>query len=182
MQDTQEGADQPGTQAERPQGVRPESQGQQPGEAGPHRPGEAGRRPSEPGERDGQPRDQLDRRPGDTGRGSPTNANVPGTGTRGPVVERRVRGPLGDGTPVHAEGDRAGERPVASWLSPEGSRSGSTREQAVQGLREAASGADRAIEQQAVPPEHADLVRRVFRRYLQRAEQGATGTPGTPKP
>lgn len=42
-------------------------------------------------------------------------------------------------------------------------------------LREAASGAERAIEQQAVPDRRSDLVRRVFRRYSERARpEGAT--------
>jgi hypothetical protein len=76
-------------------------------------------------------------------------------------------------TPVRAgEWSREGERPIGSWLSDEreGVPGGA---RAVEGLRSAEAGAERAIEQQAVPAEYADLVRRVFRRYVKRAESPA---------
>jgi hypothetical protein len=38
-----------------------------------------------------------------------------------------------------------------------------------EGLNEAARGAQRAIETQQVPAQYADLVRRVFRKYVERA-------------
>lgn len=47
-------------------------------------------------------------------------------------------------------------------------------------LREAASGAERAIEQQAVPDRRSDLVRRVFRRYSERVQP--QGTSPEPRP
>lgn len=47
-------------------------------------------------------------------------------------------------------------------------------------LREAISGAERAIEQQSLPDRRSDLVRRVFRRYAERAHESAP--PAEPRP
>lgn len=49
-------------------------------------------------------------------------------------------------------------------------------------LREAASGVERAIEQQAVPDRRSDLVRRVFERYRARAESGSAKPGGAERP
>jgi hypothetical protein len=38
-------------------------------------------------------------------------------------------------------------------------------------LQEAAAGAERAVEQQAVPSRHADYLKRVYKRYRERAAQ-----------
>lgn len=47
----------------------------------------------------------------------------------------------------------------------------------VQGIRDAAAGAERAVEQQGVPQRHADLVKRVFGKYTRHVEH-----PAEPKP
>ncbi len=73
-----------------------------------------------------------------------------------------------------------GSRTVAEWDSPP--RPGETGDAATrgpamaEGLNEAARGAQRAIETQQVPAQYADLVRRVFRKYVERA------TPPSPPP
>lgn len=97
---------------------------------------------------------------------------------------------------VDARGDRpersqnSGERVIAEWYSDR-PHTGGTARSAGDGLgetvRDAASGAQRAIEQQQVPGRHADLVRRVFRRYVERTSPGATqvapapANPGGPR-
>jgi len=69
-----------------------------------------------------------------------------------------------------AEG--ASEQVIAEWLGEPGDETAPGGRQVVtQRLREAAAGAERAVEQQAVPSRHADLVRRVFRRYQERMER-----------
>jgi hypothetical protein len=75
------------------------------------------------------------------------------------------------------------DRVISDWFDPSGKpgeraasgRSGSGAEV----VRRAAQGAERSIEQQVVPPQQGDYVRRVFRRYLQRT-QGVTPTPSAP--
>ncbi len=49
-------------------------------------------------------------------------------------------------------------------------------------LREAASGVERAIEQQSVPDRRSDLVRRVFQRYRERAESESARPGGAERP
>ena len=62
------------------------------------------------------------------------------------------------------------ERVIAEWYSPHRAHPAAARGSAMQNdLRAAARGAERAVEQQSVPARHADLVRRVFRRYAERA-------------
>jgi hypothetical protein len=51
-----------------------------------------------------------------------------------------------------------------------GTASGPTLQQ---GVSDAAKGAEHAIEQQNVPSQYSDLVRRVFRRYVERVQPGA---------
>ncbi len=61
------------------------------------------------------------------------------------------------------------ERTVGEWLSaPSGLGEGRTMSPAERFL-EASRGVDRAVEEQGVPAKRAELVRRVFRRYVERA-------------
>lgn len=111
-----------------------------------------------------------DEMPGDgdrTGARGPTPPGVPtGTAFRSEPVD--ARRPTGDATQR--------EQVVAQWLSdaPPDRGAAPGRSAMDEAVRSAAAGAERAIEQQVVPPRHAELVRRVFRRY---AERAATPTP-----
>ncbi|MCC6661616.1 MAG: hypothetical protein IT437_12105 [Phycisphaerales bacterium] len=74
-------------------------------------------------------------------------------------------GPLGGTTPK--------ERVIAEWYSPDRADPAGTAVSGMQtDLRAAVRGAERAVEQQSVPARHSDLVRRVFRRYAERAAPG----------
>lgn len=66
--------------------------------------------------------------------------------------------------PTTISGDRPRERTIAEWYSdrPDPASGPATFSESV---RQAAQGAERAIEQQQVPARHQDLVRRVFKRY-----------------
>lgn len=88
-------------------------------------------------------------------------------GSPGATETETVEGPRGGGTGeggrVVAERPSTGEGPVV--VPPvTGAR-----------VREAAAGAERAIEQQVVPARRSDLVRRVFRRYTERAAEEGGG-------
>lgn len=63
------------------------------------------------------------------------------------------------------------EAVISEWLTPATPDPDAVaRRQAVaERFREAARGVERAVEQQAVPLQHRDLVRRVFNRYTERA-------------
>lgn len=81
--------------------------------------------------------------------------------------------------PVDAAGDEQGESgdPVGKWYAPEGEapEQGDAK-QAAQRLRQAAQRAQRAVDQQQVPRKYRHLVREVFRRVEDRAnELGGTG-------
>lgn len=101
--------------------------------------------------------------------------------TTGPVAEPRPFTQRRDLQNVSLEGVDArrtqerdpGSRTVAEWDSPPqpgGATAPAPRGQAMsEGLNEAARGAQRAIETQQVPAQYADLVRRVFRKYVERA-------------
>lgn len=75
------------------------------------------------------------------------------------------------------------DRVISDWFDPAGNagaRASSSRSASgAEVVRRAAQGAERSIEQQVVPSQQGEYVRRVFRRYLQRA-QGAAATPGAP--
>lgn len=73
----------------------------------------------------------------------------------------------------------ADERVIARWFSDEGvDRTGAvTHREAARTIQEAQKGAEQAIERQAVPRRHADLVRRVFQRYSERAGPAAIDAP-----
>ena len=83
------------------------------------------------------------------------------------------------------------EQTLREWFNPEGEPvDGVDRsERTPAALREAAESADRAVEQQRVPPRYRKLVREVFKNIRERAaESGADGAPAelgkdaTPEP
>jgi hypothetical protein len=83
-----------------------------------------------------------------------------GEGETQPVDARR--GPESNARPP--------ERVIAEWYSDKPvDRTAGSAPDPGQAMRAAAAGAERAIEQQAVPPRYSDLVRRVFRRYSEEA-------------
>lgn len=67
--------------------------------------------------------------------------------------------------------DRSNESVVAQWFTDQPVDRDGAPGRAVmdEQIRDAAAGAERAIEQQVVPNRYSDLVRRVFRRYGERA-------------
>lgn len=75
--------------------------------------------------------------------------------------------PVGSG---RVTGERPSDRPAPTEIAPITPGT----------LRDAASGVERAIEQQAVPDRRSDLVRRVFQRYRDRAESGPPGSSNPP--
>ena len=82
---------------------------------------------------------------------------------RGPTQTFDVR----DKGPA-SQADSTGERTIAQWLTQP--QPGGTAKPAAlppETLRRASQSAQEAIEQQSIPPRHADLVKRVFRRYTQ---------------
>lgn len=116
----------------------------------------------------------------------------PPTGPGGRQPRRNPRGPIAGPSeastvPVDARSTPAigaDEHVISDYLNPNqqprrtGSAAGPTLQE---GLREAASGAERAIEQQGVPSQYSDLVRRVFKRYIDRAQPPAAA-PATAMP
>lgn len=81
------------------------------------------------------------------------------------------------------------DRVISDWFDPTGKPGDRSDHAGASGgadaLRRAVQGAERSIEQQVVPPQQGEYVRRVFRRYLQRtqgvtAPAAPTGTPPTP--
>jgi len=75
-----------------------------------------------------------------------------------------------------------GDRVIAQWDAPpkpgETATSSGPGGSMNEGLKQAAQSAERAIEQRSVPPQYNDLVRRVFRRYVERSASPAA----QPKP
>lgn len=83
--------------------------------------------------------------------------------------------------PGHAPGERApdpSEKVIAEWFSNQGvDRTGAAASPAMaEQFQQASEGAEKAIEQQSVPRRHSELIRRIFRRYTDRAE----GKPPAP--
>lgn len=96
----------------------------------------------------------------------------PRTPGEAPTSIENVQGPK-PSTPIgsgRAGGERPSDRPAPTEIAP---ITPST-------LREAASGVERAIEQQSVPDRRSDLVRRVFQRYRDRAESASSGSTNPP--
>jgi hypothetical protein len=80
--------------------------------------------------------------------------------------------------------DEAREQVISEWLGEPGDSDGdpAARERVIsERVREAAAGAERAVEQQEVPARHADLIRRVFRRYQDRGAPRAEDAPDAPR-
>lgn len=81
---------------------------------------------------------------------------------------------------VRVSGQTCGDRVLAEWLNPNIRGVGVARsnQTVVDGMRVAAEGADRAIEQQTVPVQRAEFVRRVFAKYVERAKQSTGDSAG----
>lgn len=72
---------------------------------------------------------------------------------------------------------------IAEWLNPSAKPEGapaSGRIDPAQTVRQAEQRAQRALEQQAVPRRHADLIKRVFGRYAERAQDAAPASAPPP--
>lgn len=125
-----------------------------------------------PGSSDGnQP--PMPRPAGGPGSGGPRLANDPAS-----------RQPWEGGTDLvdarRNDRDAANEKTIAEWYNPSApAGTGVDRSPAPpsQAFQHAAEGAERAIEQQAVPNQYADFVRRVFGRYVQRSTGQAPPPP-----
>ena len=192
--------------ADRPDQQTDQRTDQQPGRSQSPRDQQAGREPkageqpptlSPPGADNAQPsRDtqaQRDPQPSRDQASRPGDArNPPATrsGTPGAQASRNPRGPQqaptnADPVDIRPRPDpAAGERVIADYFNPrQGPRPGTAASSTLQeGVREAASGVERAIEQQAVPNQYSDLVRRVFRRYVDRVQPGAAPPPAPSTP
>lgn len=114
----------------------------------------------------------------DVGAGSPDDAAGAGGVARRAPGER----PMPEGGPPVDPTRRErfpGERVIAEWEPTPGQPGGLEGPTLAEGVRRAARGAERAVEQRAVPPEYADLVRRVFRRYVERVGPEPARDPAT---
>ncbi len=106
------------------------------------------------------------------------------TGERGmPKPPDSGESPRFDSEPVDARRpaqDKPRERVVAQWFSDKPAERGGEpgRASMDEQIQRAAQGAERAIEQQVVPGRYGDFVRRVYRRYGERA--AAPAAPPTP--
>lgn len=82
------------------------------------------------------------------------------------VVDARAKSQAEDGAP----------RVLAEVINPNGpERRGGRGEGTIgQEIREAAKGAEKALEQQGVPSARSEYIRRVFRKYLEQAGRGGT--------
>lgn len=113
-----------------------------------------------------QEREQMERwarsMQGERGTPPPSIAPPPSDFSNEPVDARRPAA------------DQPRERAVAQWFADQPPDRGAAPGRAAmdEQLRRAAEGAERAIEQQSVPGRYSDLVRRVFRRYEERAVSG----------
>jgi hypothetical protein len=109
--------------------------------------------------------------PGPAQNQSPANGPGPESTRTEPVDARRK--------PLDRPGE--GERVIADWYSNRPSTRGETGAAPVlaEELRRAAESAERASENQVIPPRYHDLIRRVFNRY---AEQVPPPSPGGASP
>ncbi len=109
---------------------------------------------------------------GHDGGGAGDGSMKPGSRSAGPIMKP---GSMPSKTmDARAAGSRR-ERTIAQWYrdqQPGGDKSVS-RESLSEGFKDAAVGVERAIEQQDVPTDRTDFVRRVFRRYVDRAAKPA---------
>lgn len=123
--------------------------------------------------------------PGDPGRGTegvtqarPSGERTPPTGPWDGKTEMvdarpRVDRSAADGARVISEWSGDPSRDPSAPSSP-----GATGER----VRAAAAGAERAVEQQVVPAQYGPFVRRVFRKYVERAATERPGVPASPGP
>lgn len=103
-----------------------------------------------------------------SGAGGPGAGDGEGDGGASPTRER----PLDPRQSVPVDARRGeGERAIAELESEPGRRTGGPQPALTGAVREAAKGAERSIEQRAVPAQYADLVRRVFKRYVERGKE-----------
>lgn len=100
----------------------------------------------------------------------------PGREPQSPMAQQPTTPHLGDVDPVDARPPeqrpstpQQRERVLAEWFG-EGISPSDEGRIPFEAIRQAAQSAERAVEQQAVPPRYSDLVRRVFRRYAQQGE------------
>jgi hypothetical protein len=100
----------------------------------------------------------------------------------GPGIKNPHRGPVAQPTdvptqPVDARGQAKpspSEHVIADYFNDKvGGRGTFIGPTLQQGVHDAARGAEQAIEQQSVPSQYSDLVRRVFKRYVERVQPGA---------
>jgi hypothetical protein len=148
--------------------------------------GRQGSDPRQDRPREGE-RSQQDRQGARGAGGGSQGATGPRIGSRSQVDDGATPSNPQATVPVDARGGRAAREasqrtigdlmpdPNARRAAPATARGGD----AAQGFREAAAGAERSIENQSVPSQHADLVRRVFERYQKRvnAKQGTQQAP-----
>lgn len=100
----------------------------------------------------------------------------PGAGSSDPPGTHRLppEGPAATGSEwvdARPRGDTPAdlrEQVIREWLG-EGDPGAPSGPDVARRFAEAAAGAERAVEEQAVPARHAEFVRRVFRRYVERA-------------
>lgn len=122
-------------------------------------------------------RELLGEAPDDTFDPVPPSGLPPGDGGDRPLgprpgssmedVESRAQGP--EVRPDNPGGPRGTERVLAEWESDRaGERAGTSSPTLIEGVRQAAQGAERAIEQRGVPTRYGDFLRRVYQRLEQR--------------
>lgn len=115
--------------------------------------------------------------------GSGPEAGTTGNGRAAPTTPTARLEPTSEPLPLtQRPADRQGrERVVSEWFSNRPASSGTTTSgpAIAHEFKRAAAGAERAIEQQAVPLPYRDYVRRVFQRLTDRANVPASARPGT---
>lgn len=111
---------------------------------------------------------ELARRLAENDRANPGGAPAP---WRGPTQTFDARPPTPDPNSKPIDDSRPSERTIAEWLS-EPKPGGTAPAGAIpqEPIRRATESARQAIEQQTIPPQYSDLVRRVFKRYSESAQ------------
>lgn len=134
----------------------------QPGNAG----AERGQQGTRPGER-GAIRPELTRREGNQ---DGTGGGGEGEGRGEAVPAREDRTGEGEATRIDPSRPGENERPIAELAKDESPDGGGVSSPSLApALRRAAQSAERSIEQRTVPSQYSDLVRRVFKRYVDRS-------------
>ena len=183
QQGTQPG-DQPGTQ---------EGQGQQSGEGGGEGQGQGDSEPKGIGNKLRQMAQQQKQanESGDSARNLQKQADEITGGQSGGEGLRDLADQLPPATPWEGQTEFVDARPegqpepereqiISEWFNPSakpGEETPTGRINPGRTVRLAEERAQRALEQQAVPRRHADLIKRVFDRFGERARQAAPGSP-----